>query len=57
VLLGQSQYSMATYNYFQLIGNRNMGLASAIGVVIFIIIFGFAIGYIKMLGVEMDETN
>ncbi len=56
VLLGQSQYSMATYNYFQLIGNRNMGLASAIGVVIFIIIFGFAIGYIKMLGVDMDET-
>lgn len=57
VLLGQSQYSMATYNYFQLIGNRNMGLASAIGVVIFIIIFGFAIGYIKMLGVDMDETT
>jgi trehalose/maltose transport system permease protein len=56
VLLGQSQYSMATYNYFQLIGNRNMGLASAIGVVIFIIIFGFAIAYIKMLGVDMDET-
>ena len=56
VLLGQSQYSMATYNYFQLIGNRNMGLASAIGVVIFIIIFGFAVAYIKMLGVDMDET-
>ncbi|SDY23113.1 carbohydrate ABC transporter permease [Tindallia californiensis] len=57
VLLGQSQYSMATYNYFQLIGNRNMGLASAIGVIIFIIIFGFAIIYIKSLGVEMDETS
>ncbi len=57
VLLGQSEYSMATYNYFQLIGNRNMGLASAIGVIIFIIIFGFAIIYIKSLGVEMDETS
>ena len=57
VLLGQSQYSMATYNYFQLIGNRNMGLASAIGVVIFIVIFGFALAYIRMLGVEMDETT
>ncbi len=57
VLLGQSQYSMATYNYFQLIGNRNMGMASAIGVVIFVIIFGFAVGYIKMLGVDMDETS
>ncbi len=57
VLLGQSQYSMATYNYFQLIGNRNMGLSSAIGVIIFIFIFSFAIIYIKTLGVEMDETT
>ncbi|SES89432.1 trehalose/maltose transport system permease protein [Natronincola peptidivorans] len=56
VLLGQSKYSMASYNYFQLIGNRNMGLASAIGVVIFLIIFVFAISYIKMLGVDSDEA-
>ncbi len=52
VMLGRSAYSMASYNYFQLIGNRNMGLASAIGVIIFILIFGFAVSYIKMLGVE-----
>jgi trehalose/maltose transport system permease protein len=52
VMLGRATYSMASYNYFQLIGNRNMGLASAIGVIIFILIFGFAVSYIKMLGAD-----
>lgn len=54
VLLGQREYSMASYNYFQLIGNRQMGLASAIGVVIFIIIFSFAIVFIKSMGVNEE---
>ncbi len=54
VMLGQSTYSMASYNYFQLIGNRNMGLASAIGVIIFILIFVFAVSYIRMLGVDEE---
>ncbi len=54
VMLGSATYSMASYNYFQLIGNRAMGLASAIGVVIFVIIFGFAVSYIKMLGVDEE---
>lgn len=54
VVLGSSAYSMASYNYFQLIGNRNMGMASAIGVIIFILIFGFAVSYIKMLGVDQE---
>ncbi|RKD29536.1 carbohydrate ABC transporter permease [Thermohalobacter berrensis] len=55
VLLSSRKYSMATYNYFQLIGNRNMGLASAIGVIIFIFISIFAVIYIRMLGVDTDE--
>ncbi len=55
VLLGQSRYSMASYNYYQLIGNRNMGMASAIGVIIFILIFVFALSYIKALGVDSDD--
>lgn len=55
VLLSSRKYSMATYNYFQLIGNRNMGLASAIGVIIFIFIAIFAVSYIRMLGVDADE--
>jgi trehalose/maltose transport system permease protein len=54
VLVGQQRYSMSSYNYYQLIGNRAMGLASAISVVIFIIIFIFAVMYMKTLGVE-DE--
>ncbi len=54
VMLGQSQYSLASYNYFQLVANRNMGLASAIGVLIFFLIFIFAISYIRMLGVERE---
>ncbi len=56
VLLGSRKYSMASYNYFQLIGNRNMGLASAIGVVIFVIIFGFAVFFIKSLGVNEEDA-
>jgi len=52
VILGSREYSMATYNYFQLIGNRAMGYSSAVGVIIFIIIFAFAILYIKALGVR-----
>ncbi|MBF8436600.1 sugar ABC transporter permease [Halanaerobiaceae bacterium Z-7014] len=54
VLLAQSRYSMASYNYFQLINNRAMGLSSAIGVVIFVIIFAFAMMYIKALGVDAE---
>ncbi|MFW5993891.1 MAG: carbohydrate ABC transporter permease [Halanaerobiaceae bacterium] len=54
VLLAQSKYSMASYNYFQLINNRAMGVSSAIGVVIFVIIFAFAIMYIKALGVDAE---
>lgn len=54
VLLGGREYSMATYNHFQLIGNKNAGLASAIGVMIFLIIFGFALLYIRGLGVDSE---
>ncbi|MDK2897214.1 MAG: trehalose/maltose transport system permease protein [Candidatus Atribacteria bacterium] len=54
VMLAQSRYSMASYNYYQLIGNRAMGQASAIGVIIFIFIFIFAVAYIRLLGVKTD---
>jgi len=55
IILSSREYSMATYNYFQLIGNRAMGYSSAVGVIIFIIIFAFAILYIKALGVRSSE--
>ncbi|MCC3145549.1 sugar ABC transporter permease [Halanaerobium sp. Z-7514] len=54
VMLSQRRYSMASYNYFQLISARRMGLASAIGVIIFIIIFAFAILYMRALGVDTE---
>ena len=52
VLLSSRKFSMASYNYEQLVNYRNMGLASAIGVIIFMLIALFAISYIKMLGVD-----
>lgn len=52
VMLSSKKYSMSSYNYYQLIGNRQMGLASAIGVIIFILISIFAAYYIKILGVD-----
>jgi trehalose/maltose transport system permease protein len=54
VMLSQKRYSMASFNYFQLISARKMGMASAIGVIIFIIIFAFAILYMKSLGVDTE---
>lgn len=54
VMLSQRRYSMASYNYFQLISARRMGLASAIGVIIFVIIFAFAILYMRALGVDTE---
>ncbi len=54
VIMGNRMYSMASYNYYQLIGNRNMGLASAIGVIIFIFIAVFAVIYIRMMGVDKE---
>lgn len=54
VMLSQKRYSMASFNYFQLIQARQMGMASAIGVIIFIIIFAFAVLYMKSLGVDTE---
>ncbi|WP_292588703.1 MULTISPECIES: carbohydrate ABC transporter permease [unclassified Mesotoga] len=54
VLMGNRMYSMASYNYYQLIGNRNMGLASAIGVIIFFLIGIFAVIYMRLMGVDEE---
>ncbi|MCB9436518.1 MAG: sugar ABC transporter permease [Anaerolineales bacterium] len=55
VLLGRQRLSMATYNYEQLIANRDAGYASAIGVVIFVLIFVFTAIYMRILGIESDQ--
>jgi trehalose/maltose transport system permease protein len=52
VLLGERRLSLATYNYTTLVSNQEFGYASAIGVVIFIIILLFTIAYVRVLGIE-----
>jgi trehalose/maltose transport system permease protein len=54
VLLGAAKHSLATYNHQILVNNQDMGYASAIGVIIFIIIFIFAMTYVRILGVSAE---
>jgi trehalose/maltose transport system permease protein len=54
IVLAQSRFSMASFAYYQLINSRAMGYSSAASVVIFILIFIFAVLYIRMLGVDSD---
>jgi trehalose/maltose transport system permease protein len=54
VLLQRQKYSMATYNYETLISNQQFGYASAVGVVIFIIILIFTFIYVRSLGVNAE---
>ncbi len=54
VLFGRQQLTMATYNYEALVNNQADGYASAIGVLIFLFIFLFAVIYVRLLGVEME---
>jgi trehalose/maltose transport system permease protein len=54
VLLGDRFYSLASYNYSLLIKFREMGEASAVGVLIFLIVFGFAWLYMKGMGVKLS---
>ncbi len=49
VILGSRRYSMASYNYYELINAQRAGVASAVGVIIFIIIAVFAAFYIKTM--------
>jgi len=54
IVLAQSRYSMASFAYYELINARAMGYSSAASVVIFIIIFIFAVIYIRALGVDTE---
>lgn len=55
VVLGDARNSMASFAYYQLINARNVGLSSASSVIIFLIIFLFALFYIRALGVNRNE--
>ncbi len=54
IVLAQKKYSMASYAYYELINGQRMGYSSAASVVIFVVITIFAIGYIRLLGVDSD---
>jgi trehalose/maltose transport system permease protein len=54
VLLGRQTPSMAVYNYEKLVSSYQYGYASAIGVLIFILIFAFTILYMSVFRPEED---
>ncbi|MGQ9907321.1 MAG: carbohydrate ABC transporter permease [Candidatus Flexifilum sp.] len=54
VLLENTRLSLATFNYRTLILDQELGLASAIGVVIFVIILVFTVIYVRILGVSAE---
>lgn len=54
VVLGGQRFSMASYAQYTLVSGRDVGMSSAASVVIFLLIFGFAILYIRILGVETE---
>jgi len=54
VLFGRQKLSMATYNYEVLVNNQQDGYASAISIILFLLISIFAFVYVRMLNVETD---
>jgi trehalose/maltose transport system permease protein len=54
VLFGRQQLSMATYNYEILVNNQQDGYASAISMIIFLLISAFAVLYVRLLKVETE---
>jgi trehalose/maltose transport system permease protein len=54
VLFGRQQLSMATYNYEVLVNNQRDGYASAVSMIIFVLIGAFAVLYVRILNVETD---
>lgn len=54
VLFGRQQLSMATYNYEVLVNTQQDGYASAISMIIFVIIAVFAFLYIRIINVETE---
>ncbi len=54
IIFGEKRYSMATFTQFTLVANKDMGLSSAASVIIFFIIFLFAMFYIRTLKVDAD---
>ena len=54
VLFGRQQLTMATYDYETLVNNQRDGYASAVSMIIFLLIAVFALIYVRLLNVETD---
>ncbi len=54
IVLGQSRYSMGSFIYYELINNRATGYSSAAGVLMFLMLAAFAVGYIRSLGIQSE---
>jgi trehalose/maltose transport system permease protein len=54
VLFGRQQLSMATYNYELLVNSQKDGYASAVSIIIFLMISIFSLIYVRMLNVETE---
>ncbi len=54
ILLGRSTLSMAVYNQEKLISSYQYGYASALGVVIFVILFVFTVLYMSVFRIEEE---
>ncbi len=54
VLLDTKRPSMASYNYYQLVQSRADGYASAVGVLIFVLILVFTVVYVRFIGIEQE---
>ena len=54
VLFGRQQLTMATYNYETLVNNQRDGYASAVSMIIFVLISVFAFFYVRLLNVENE---
>jgi trehalose/maltose transport system permease protein len=55
IVLRRQRYSMASFAYYKLITEQEMGYSSAASVVIFLVITIFAILYIRYLGVDTES--
>ncbi|MCB9127680.1 MAG: sugar ABC transporter permease [Ardenticatenales bacterium] len=55
IVLAEKRYSMASFAYYELIKNQKMGYASAASVIIFLLIFIFAVVYMRALGVSDEQ--
>lgn len=55
IVLGESKYSMASFTYYELIQSRAAGYSSASGVLIFVVVFVFALLYTRVLGVNAES--